>query len=116
MQPVLNAGVYVFAQLPIGSSLPNRILGMFCEHESITIILEKTHADELHFQYGAEFAWISLTVHSSLEAVGFTAAFATALTKAGISCNVVAAFYHDHIFVPFARAKEAILVLSALAQ
>lgn len=54
-------------------------------------------------------------MHSALEAVGLTAAVALALTDAGISCNVVAGFHHDHLFVPFGRAAEAVAVLEALA-
>jgi hypothetical protein len=58
---------------------------------------------------------ITLDVHSSLEAVGLTAAFATALGSKGISANVVAAYYHDHIFVPAADAERAVAVLRALS-
>lgn len=59
-------------------------------------------------------AWITLTVHSDLQAVGFTAAFAGALGRAGISCNVVAGAFHDHIFVPVEQAQEALAALKAL--
>jgi uncharacterized protein len=116
MQPVLNPKSYVFTIVPLGSRLPDGVLGMFHEAEGLTLILEQSRADELKLEYSAVFAWISLSVVSSLEAVGLTAAFATALTKAGISCNVVAAFYHDHIFVPFSRAEDAMQVLLALAK
>jgi hypothetical protein len=58
---------------------------------------------------------ISLDVHSSLEAVGLTAAFATALGNEGISANVIAAYYHDHIFVPTADAERAVAALKALS-
>jgi len=61
-------------------------------------------------------AWITLTVHSSLEAVGLTAAFATALGNAGISCNVIAGFYHDHLFVGKDDAHTALTVLRELAK
>jgi uncharacterized protein len=59
-------------------------------------------------------AWLTLTVHSALEAVGLTAAVATALAAAGIPANVLAGFYHDHILVPEERADEAIAVLRSL--
>ena len=61
-----------------------------------------------------EWARISLGVHSSLDAVGLTAVFARALTDAGISANVVAALYHDHIFVQWERREEALKTLAAL--
>jgi hypothetical protein len=61
-------------------------------------------------------AWISLTVHSDLQAVGLTAAFSTALGQAGISCNVVAGAFHDHIFVPVAQTQQTMAVLRALQQ
>ncbi|WP_175108399.1 ACT domain-containing protein [Pararobbsia alpina] len=50
-------------------------------------------------------AWITLTVNSALEAVGLTAALATALGNSGISCNVVAGAYHDYIFERCAAAS-----------
>jgi hypothetical protein len=67
----------------------------------------------LSFDYVA--AWITLNVHSALEAVGLTAAFATALGQAGISCNVIAGYYHDHLFVGQADAERAMQVLRDLA-
>jgi hypothetical protein len=66
--------------------------------------------------YGLVAAWITLTVHSSLEAVGLTAAFSRALSDHGISCNVIAAYYHDHIFVPFKDAATAMEVLRELSR
>jgi len=56
-----------------------------------------------------------LTVHSSLDAVGLTAAFSTALAQAGIGCNVLAGRYHDHILVPHNRREDAVAALRALS-
>ncbi|WP_260563531.1 ACT domain-containing protein [Alteromonas sp. KS69] len=58
---------------------------------------------------------MTCNVHSSLDAVGMTAVMSAALTQANISANVVAGYYHDHIFVPAGRADEAIAVLFELA-
>jgi hypothetical protein len=55
-----------------------------------------------------EWARISLGVHSSLDAVGLTAALSSLLAGLGISANIVAALYHDHIFVPWDRREEAL--------
>ena len=57
---------------------------------------------------------ITLNVYSSLEGVGLTAAVATALADNGIACNMVAAFHHDHAFVPEALSETAMQVLKSL--
>lgn len=116
MSPHLNEGEYVFCTLP-DNCIPAgcEVIGSFREQEGLTLILECQHAEQagLAFEYVA--AWITLNVHSALEAVGLTAAFATALGKAGISCNVIAGFYHDHLFVGRADAERAMDVLRQLA-
>lgn len=116
MSPQLNAGEYVFCtqrdgQLPAGLE----IIGSFREQEGLTVILERSLAVQAGFNFDYVAAWITLNVHSALEAVGLTAAFATALGKAGISCNVIAGYYHDHLFVGQADAERAMQVLRDLA-
>ncbi len=90
-------------------------IGVFRESEGTTIILPRRVADAHGLVYDFVAAWITLTVNSALDAVGLTAAFASALTNAGISCNVVAALHHDHIFVPVADGTRAVEVLNALS-
>lgn len=116
MSPQLNAGEYVFCTLSDGQ-LPHGldIIGSFREQEGLTIILERSRAEQAGFSFDYIAAWITLNVHSALEAVGLTAAFATALGRAGISCNVIAGFYHDHLFVGQADAERAMQVLRDLA-
>ena len=117
MQPELNEGEYVFctvASLQYVAAL--KPVCMFQEKEAITLILSKQQADDATLPYSVICAWITLTVHSSLEAVGLTAAVSKALTEANISCNVVAAYYHDHIFVPVKDATRALAVLTQLTQ
>ncbi|WP_418636222.1 ACT domain-containing protein [Winogradskyella sp.] len=88
----------------------------FKEEESITLITKKEVADQLNLDYAFVASWITLTVHSSLEAVGLTAAFSKALSENGISCNVVAAYYHDHIFVDKKDTDKALAILNAFSK
>lgn len=117
MTPELHNGTYVFCTV---NSLQNietaEIISIFKESEGWTVILEKPIADQLNLSYTFHAAWITLTVHSSLEAVGLTAAFSNALAKASISCNIVAAYYHDHIFVDQKHADQAMEILLGLSQ
>ena len=116
LQPRLNPGEYVYCTVDSKIDVMGlEPLGLFAEEESVTVILPKSKADSLRLPFSTTFAWITLTVHSSLEAVGLTAAVAKALTEANISCNVVAAYYHDHIFVPAKESKRAMDVLKTLA-
>src|SRR5262245_36479518 len=112
MKPRQNSGEYVFCVCD-SPALVDKLnpLGFFREQESITLILPRSRADEALLTYSSVMAWITLDVHSSLEAVGLTAAVSAALAEANISCNVVAAYYHDHIFVPIADAQRAVEVL-----
>lgn len=116
MSPALNPGEYVFASVPEGSDLQRvQVIGSFREREGLTVIIERLEAESLGLSCGYVMAWITLNVHSSLEAIGLTAAFATALGEAGISCNVIAGFYHDHLFVGKNDAQKAMTVLRELA-
>lgn len=117
MQPVLKPGKYVFVNLQQpNNELLNIAISSFKETEATTLILEQSVADTNGLKYDYVAAWITLTVHSSLAAVGLTAAVADALAGAGISCNVVAAYYHDHLFVPATDVEKALNVLKALAK
>lgn len=113
MQPKDNEGEYVFCVVNDLSAIDLRnILFFFKEQEGITIVLQKEEADLYQLDYSFIASWITLSVHSSLEAVGLTAAFSTALSNEGISCNVVAAFYHDHIFVDKKHTEIAMTILN----
>lgn len=117
MTPSLNEGEYVFCTVGDPGKLDQRnIIGLFKETEGFTIILNKKIADQLNLKYNYIAAWITLTIHSSLDAVGLTAVFSKALAEASISCNVVAAYYHDHIFVDRKDAEQAIKVLTQLSE
>ena len=117
MKPILNEGEYVFSTIKNMQQVDRAdTLGEFKEKEGTTIIIERSKADALNLQYDYIASWITLTIHSSLDAVGLTAIFSTILAQNGISCNVIAGYYHDHIFVAKKDAAQAIKVLSDLAQ
>ncbi len=84
------------------------------EGEGLTVVCTVDGARAHGWPVDFEAAWLTLDVHSALEAVGLTAAFATALGAASIPCNVLAGFYHDHLLVPVERAAEAIACLEGL--
>jgi uncharacterized protein len=119
MEPVLNPVEVAYVVVPKGQPCPfdlssPQIIGMFREQEGLTIIVEAETAMRAGAPVVLRAAWITLTVHSDLEAVGLTAAFAAALGAAGVSCNVVAAAHHDHIFVPTPTAARAMAALRKL--
>ena len=117
MKPELQPGTYVFCTVTSLAEVDVAdVICLFKEQEGLTVILPQATADRLHLPYSFVAAWITLTVHSALEAVGLTAAFAQALARADVSCNVVAAYYHDHIFVAAPDAAKAMRVLQELAQ
>jgi hypothetical protein len=108
MEPVLYPEPYGFAVRD--GVLPFQPFAIVAEAEGQTVIARLAELGG-----GAPWARISLTVQSDLAAVGLTAAFATALAGAGISCNVIAGFHHDHLFVQWDRRAEALAVLQDLS-
>lgn len=114
LDPELRPGRFVFATVP---QLPTGVepIATVNEDEGTTLVVDQVAADrsELEYEYVAEM--ITLRVHSGLDTVGLTAAVASALASTGISCNVVAGYFHDHLFVPAGRGKEAVAVLRRLS-
>jgi hypothetical protein len=115
LEPEVRDGEYVYVTDPGGPSGVLAPEALIEESEGRTLVVRREVADEAGLTYDFVGCWITLTVHSSLEAVGLTAAFATALAQAGIGSNVLAGRYHDHILVPHTRRDDAIAVLRALA-
>ena len=117
LSPKLNEGEYVFVsvqQLPDVSSAD--IVCLFQEEEGLTLIMTRHSADSASLNYDFIAHWITLQIHSSLQAVGLTAAVSTALAAHGISCNLVAGFYHDQLFVPESHSQLAMDVLRDLSE
>ena len=114
MAPELLAGEYVFCTIPNGTYDDSRSLSplaTFMESEGLTIVVNKDNADKSGFEYDGVFRCITLTVYSSLEAVGLTAAVSTKLSEHRISANIIAAYYHDHVFIPSGVADKALKLL-----
>jgi uncharacterized protein len=113
MRPELRDGVFVFCTIAEGQDIPAAIspLLTFREQEGTTLVMRREEAERAGLRHQFASRLITLTVHSSLDAVGFLAAIAARLAEAGISMNAVSAFHHDHLFVPDHRAAEALGLL-----
>ncbi len=117
LQPSLQPGDFVFCtvgDMNYGDLAALQPVASYMEDEGLSLVLHKGVADEAGLTYESVFRCISLKVHSSLEAVGLTSAVSTRLAANGISANVIAAFYHDHIYVPKDKAKVALQLLEKL--
>lgn len=112
LRPSVRQGSYVYVTVPTPPDIEAhaRIL----EDEGVTLVLDQAVADMHRYSYEEVFGWITLQAHTSLSAVGVTAAVATALARVGISCNVLAGFYHDHLLVPKDSVDDAVEVLGGL--
>lgn len=117
LSPALHDEAYLFVTFANGQSPGNATesaIGWFREAEGISLILPRDQALSLGCADGSPMRQITLEVHSSLDGVGLTAAVAGRLAEHGIACNMVAAFHHDHLFVPADRAEEALALLRGL--
>ena len=116
MSPSLDDQVWAFISVGEVSSeyVAEHALATFRETEGTTLIVPWERAED--FEVCSEpMARITLNIHSSLEAVGLTAAVSQALASEAISANVVAGFYHDHIFVPQTAGERAVACLTLLS-
>jgi hypothetical protein len=117
MNPEMREGIFVFCTIAKETEIPATIkpVLLFHEQEGTTIVVRREEAVGAGLRYQFVSRLITLTVHSSLEAVGFLATIATRLAEAGISVNAVSAFHHDHLFVPDHKADEALCLLQELS-
>lgn len=115
MEPVLNEGEYVFASVKNIDAIPrSSTICEFQEKEGTTVIVSKENAEKLGLKGDFIAAWITLNIHSALDAVGLTAAFSNELAKHGMSCNVIAGYFHDHIFVDKKDGQRAVDILNLM--
>lgn len=119
LAPSLSPGEFVFTTLreqPYGAAADLEPVASCLEDEGLTLVLPRERAEAAGLDVGETFRRLTLGVHSSLTAVGLTAAVAEALAREGISANVIAAYHHDHVFVPADRAEDAVRALESLEQ
>ncbi len=117
MQVVCDDLEYGFATVPTGTEVdPKAVLGVFQEMEGLTLLATCGYLESKDITFEGPFAKLSIDVHTSLELVGLTAVLATKLAESNVSANVVAAYYHDHVFVQYDLRQKAAEVLNALKQ
>ncbi len=119
MSPVLSAVDYVFLSFKdagYGDYAELEPIVSVAEAEGLTLVVEKRMAIEQSLTFESSYKRITLMVHSSLEAVGLTAAFSAKLTEHNISANVIAGYFHDHIFVQSSEADRALIALKELSR
>ncbi|AXI45994.1 hypothetical protein C1J03_08165 [Sulfitobacter sp. SK012] len=117
MTPVLQPGLFVFITTKnpaLVTSLSSEAISTFKEEEGLSMLIPVELAKKSKLNVDAPMRFITLNVFSSLEGVGLTAAVSAALGENGIACNMVAAFHHDHVFVPSKLCDQAMEVLLAL--
>ena len=118
ISPHLYEGEFVFCTLDEKAyhELELKPLSIFREAEGISIIIDRKAADELSIPYSHVWSLITCSVHSDLTALGFLAVITGKMAEAGISVNVVSAYYHDHLFVPVGKAGNALNLLKKLSK
>ena len=118
MSPTRAEGRFVFCTVTApdtAAAVIRDAVATVREEEGLSLILPVEVARDVGFSVDLPMAQITLQVHSALDGVGLTAAVATALADAGIACNMVAGYHHDHAFVPEVDAERAIAILKERA-
>jgi hypothetical protein len=117
MKPEMHNGIFVFCTIAEDAKLPATLKPVltFREAEGTTLVIPREEAERVGLPHQFPSRLITLTVHSSLEAIGFLAAITARLAGAGISVNAVSAFYHDHLFVPEDKAEQALRLLQDMS-
>lgn len=116
MRVTIRDATYCMVSLSSPSrELRDSAAAVIVEEEAVTLVITTTQAEDNDLPYDFAAAWLTLEVHSSLHAVGLTAAVAQVLTDEGIPCNVLAGFYHDHLLVPAGKGHQVKILLESQA-
>ena len=110
----VRPGRFTVVQADGTVALGDGVEAVLREQEGTTVVDTVEAAAREGWDVGFEAAWLTLDVHSALEAVGLTAAVATALAAEAIPCNVLAGYHHDHLLVPADRVDDAEACLARL--
>ena len=117
LSPAMSEDEYVFCTF-IDSSYGDfselKPVASMMEKEGLSLVLEKKKAERANIKFESTFRCISLGVHSDLTSIGLTAKISSALCENGISSNIIAGYFHDHVFVPSHQAENALKVLHQL--
>ena len=119
MEPELVGGEYSFCtttDASLAAECLSDAVAMFHGREGTSFVLPVAKAEARGFDCSARMRCITLNVYSALDGVGLTAAVASALAEHGIPCNMIAAYHHDHVFIPVGQADAALSVLTALSR
>ncbi len=114
LRPELHPERYVYALGPAPAG--TLVFATVAEDEGLTLVLTRDEAEAAALRAEWVAARITLRVDSQLTDVGLTATVSARLAAHGISCNVLAGFFHDHLFVPWDRAEEALGILEQLVR
>jgi hypothetical protein len=118
LRPTIRPATYVFCSVAgalYGALSHTNPVACFAEAEGLSLVITQESADQEGLAYQGSFRCISLQVHSSLQAVGLTAAVASELAAHNISANVIAGTHHDHVFVPSSDANRALELLKSMS-
>ena len=113
LEPSLVEGTYTFHSTT-GRIPAAHVQAIVVEDEGTTVVLEVAEAEKLELEHTGRFAWITLGAVTDLAAVGITAKVSGVLAEAGIACNVLAGFHHDHLLVPVDRGDEALGLIAEI--
>ncbi len=117
MKPKHVPGEYVCCSIDESNEkLVETPLLVFREDEGLTVVISREAAESLRLKFESTWGLVTLSIHSDLTAVGFLARVTQHLAQAGVSVNVVSAYYHDHLFVPFPEVERVVELLTSLSE